>query len=101
MRRLFYLLVIIVVGLLGATFAIENQSQTVDVQYYFGFSKTLPLPVLVYIVLAVGIILGVLLTLIWVVRAKLQLGKAKRQIRKLEANASVSDSRSVSVTDSA
>ncbi|MDH3638893.1 MAG: LapA family protein [Gammaproteobacteria bacterium] len=93
MRRLFYLLIIIVVGLLGATFAIENQAQTVEVQYYFGFSKTLPLSVLVYIVLAIGIILGVLLTSTWVLRVKLKLGKAKRHITKLEANATISDDR--------
>lgn len=101
MRRLFYLLVIIVVGLLGATFAIENQSQTVDVQYYFGFNRTLPVAVLIYIVLAIGIVLGVLLTSMWVVRVKLQLGKARRQIRQLEATTAVSENRSLSVPDSA
>ncbi len=101
MRRLFYLLIIIVVGLLGATFAIENQSQTVDVQYYFGFNETLPLAVLVYIVLAIGIVLGVLLTSMWVLRVKLQLGKAKRRIKNLEASSTVSENRSLSIADSA
>lgn len=100
MKRIVYILLFLVILLLGITFAIKNP-QSVELNYYFGFNETVRLATLVWIILAIGMILGVLLTSIWVLRVRRQLGKARREIKKLEAGSIGHVGRSLSTADSA
>ncbi len=83
MRRLFYLLLFVVIILLGVSFALKNQD-TVTINYYFDISWTVRLAAVLAIAIAIGAVLGVLLTSTWVLRSKRRLSHAKREVRKME-----------------
>ena len=83
MKRLFYLLLFIVMLVIGMSFAVKNP-QIVEVHYYFDFHHSLSLSILLLIVLALGACLGALFTLSWVVRARRQTARARRDLRKME-----------------
>jgi len=83
MKRLFYVLLILIILVLGITFSLKNP-QNVEVNYYFGFSWLGPMSWLLLVVLAVGACLGVLFTSSWVFRSKRQLARVRRDVRKME-----------------
>ncbi len=83
MKRLFYLILFVVILVFGISFAVKNP-QTVDVQYYFNLHWNGSLSILLVIVLALGALLGVLMTSVWVLRARRQVSRAQREIKKIE-----------------
>lgn len=83
MKRLFYLLLILLIIVFGVSFALKNP-QPVTITYYFDLSWTGRMTTLLAVVLAVGAVLGVLLTSTWVLRSKRRLSRAKKEVRKME-----------------
>jgi putative membrane protein len=83
MKRLFYLLLAVVVLLVGITFTYKN-SQTVELDYYFGIHWQSPLSFMLLTTLTVGIALGFLASLAMLGRMQRQLLQARRETRQLE-----------------
>ncbi len=83
MKRLFYLLIILLLLVAGITFSLKNP-QEVAITYYFDLGWTGPMSWLLLVVLAAGAFLGVLLTLTWVLRSRRRLSQAKREVKKME-----------------
>ncbi|MDN5872445.1 MAG: LapA family protein [Nitrococcus sp.] len=79
MQRLVDLIVIIVIVLLGLSFAMLNKD-VVQLNYYFG-SVTTPLSLLLTVVLIVGAVLGVLSTIGIVVRQRAEIARLRRRTR--------------------
>ena len=83
MKRLIYAILFLVVLVLAVSFAAKNH-QIVEVKYYFDFAWTGSLSVLLFVVLALGALLGTLLTVSWVWKAKRQQKVDKREMKKME-----------------
>ena len=83
MKKIIYIAVFLVVLVLAVSFAGKNP-QPVEVVYYFDFHWKGPLSVLVFCVLAIGALLGTLLTLSWVWRAKRERAVARREVKRME-----------------
>ena len=83
MKRLFYLLLILILLVFGISFSLKNP-QDVAISYYFGLGWSGPMSWLMLVVLAIGCLFGVLLTFTWVLRSKRRLSKVKKDIRKME-----------------
>jgi putative membrane protein len=83
MRRVFYVVVAIVVALFGISFAFQNR-QTVDVNYYFGLSWNGPLALALFGAVAVGVVIGFLASLRTVLRLQRQATTARNEIRQVE-----------------
>jgi uncharacterized membrane protein YciS (DUF1049 family) len=83
MKRLYYIIVFLVVLVAAISFVLKNP-QPVEVFYYFGFHWEGSLSVLVFCVLAIGALLGTLLTLSWVWRAKRERSAARREVKRME-----------------
>ena len=96
MKRIFYLLLFLVVLVLGISFAAKNP-QLVEVNYYFDFHWTGPLSMLLLIALAVGSVLGVLFTLGWVLRVKRQASRTRKEVQKMEQE--VANLRAIPIRD--
>lgn len=83
MKRIFYLVVIIITLLFGITFALKNH-QDIDLAYYFGLHWRGPLSLALLSVLAIGIAIGYLAGLRMVIRMQRQLVQARKDIRQIE-----------------
>lgn len=83
MKKIFYFVVFLVILVIAISFAGKNP-QPVEVVYYFDFHWNGPLSVLVFCVLAIGAVLGTLLTLSWVWRAKRERAVARREVKRME-----------------
>jgi len=83
MKKIIYIVVFLIVLVLAISFAGKNP-QPVAVSYYFDFHWEGPLSVLVFCVLAIGALLGTLLTLSWVWRAKRERSVARREVKRME-----------------
>ena len=83
MKRLFYLLLILILLVFGISFSLKNP-EPVSISYYFGLGWSGPMSWLMLVVLAIGCLLGVLLTFTWALRSKRRLSKLKKEIRKME-----------------
>lgn len=86
MKTILYLLLALVALVFGISFALQN-TESVDVQYYFGLGWSGSLSWLLVVTLAVGALLGVLFTLGWVLRAKRQAARARKQAARAEREA--------------
>jgi lipopolysaccharide assembly protein A len=84
MKRIFYLVVIVVTLLFGITFAIHNYGQNVDLKYYFGLHWQGPVSIALLTVLAIGVAIGYLAGLRMVIRMQRQLVQARKDIRQIE-----------------
>lgn len=62
MKRLFYVVVFLIIFVLGLTFAARNP-QEVSISYYFGIDLQLPLTAMLLATLVVGIAIGYLMAL--------------------------------------
>ena len=83
MKRLIYALLFLVILVLAVSFAAKNH-QVVEVNYYFDFNWKGSLSVLMFAVLAIGALLGTLLSASWVWKTKRQQAVAKREMKKME-----------------
>ena len=84
MRKLIYMLVLVVFFLLGLAFFLQNQ-QVIDLNYY-GLQEpiSVPLALLLLVVFAVGAVAGYFVSLIKTLKLRRNLSKANRTIRDLE-----------------
>lgn len=83
MKRVFYVLLAIVVLLAGIGFALQNK-QLVEINYYFGLRWDGPLSLGLLIAFALGAIAGWLASLRMVVRMQHQLVQTRKEVRQME-----------------
>ena len=83
MKKLIYTTVIVVFFLLALSFHLNNP-QTVTLRYYFGIEKELPLSVLLWITLFIGVVIGWMAGLIRSLRLRRRLARANREVRTLD-----------------
>jgi putative membrane protein len=83
MKKILYFIIFLIVLVLAISFAGKNP-QPVEVAYYLDLHWKGPLSVLVFCTLAIGAVLGTLLTLSWVWRAKRQGAAARREVKRME-----------------
>ncbi|MDA9982500.1 lipopolysaccharide assembly protein LapA domain-containing protein [Gammaproteobacteria bacterium] len=83
MKRIIYFIIFVIVLVLAISFAVNNPKD-VEVVYYFNFKWTGSLSVLLFCVLALGALLGTLLTSSWVWKAKRQRAVATREMKRME-----------------
>jgi putative membrane protein len=83
MKRLLYLALGAVLLALGLGFAYKN-AQVVALSYYFGLGWEGPLSLMLLTAFAFGAVLGVVTTLVVVLRLYRQLVQARREIREIE-----------------
>jgi len=84
MKKLIYSVLFVAVLILAISFAAKNSSQVVEVVYYFDFTWKGPLSVLLFSVLAIGALLGMLLTASWAWKAKRQSATTRRKMNRME-----------------
>ncbi len=83
MKRIFYILVMVVTLLVGITFAFQNK-QIVELRYYFGLYWSGPLSLALLVVLTLGVLVGYIASLRMVVQMQRQLVQARKEIRQIE-----------------
>lgn len=83
MKRYLYVLLIVVVVLLGATFTYRN-AQPVEFNYYFGVHWVAPLSFMLLTTLTVGAVIGFVASLAMLARMQRQLLRLRRETRQLE-----------------
>ncbi|MHB8742030.1 MAG: LapA family protein [Sulfuricaulis sp.] len=83
MKRIVYTVLAILVVLFGMAFAIQN-SQVVDLKYYFGLKWSGPLSLALLTTFTLGVLAGYLASLRMVVRMQRQLVQARKEIRLIE-----------------
>ena len=83
MKRIFYISVGVISLFLGVTFAFQN-SQSVELRYYFGLGWAQPLSLVLLASCAVGVAIGYLANLRMVVRMQRQLVQARKEVRQIE-----------------
>jgi len=83
MKRLFYLVIVLLTIAIGVTFAYRN-SQVVEVAYYFGLKWSGPLSIALLVTFAAGVAAGYLASLQMVVRMQRDLVRARKEIRQVE-----------------
>ncbi|MFQ5643668.1 MAG: lipopolysaccharide assembly LapA domain-containing protein [Thiogranum sp.] len=85
MGRLLAFLFLVVLVVLGLSFAVLN-SQPVALNYYFG-TRDIPLSLIVVVSLAGGAVIGALAGLGSIIRLKRQAGSLRRQLRTARKDA--------------
>lgn len=93
MLRLFNVLLLIILIVLGLSFAVLN-ADPVTLNYYFGFRKV-PLSMIVVVALATGAVIGVLVSMGILLRQKQQTFRLRRQLKQAEKSAESVDVLSV------
>ena len=83
MKKLLYVILIVLIVLFGLTFTYKNH-QTIELNYYFDLSFQVELSLLLFITFALGLMVGYLATLLNAFNTRRKLSKAKRDIRALE-----------------
>lgn len=97
MKKLLYVVVLVIVVLFGLTFTLKNP-QSVEVGYYFGLQWSGPLSLLLVVTGGVGVVIGFLASLSLVVRVQRRLAQARREIHKAEQE--VTNLRTLPIKDS-
>ena len=82
MGRLLGFLFLVVLVVLGLSFAVLN-AQSVSLNYYFGY-RDIPLSMVVVLSLAVGAVIGVLVSAGLILRMKAQTRQLRRKLRNAE-----------------
>ncbi len=83
MITLVYTIVIVIAVLFGVTFSLHNDS-IVNVSYLSGVNWQGKVSVLILTTFSLGVLVGWVASLVSSIKARKELGKAKRQIRTLE-----------------
>lgn len=83
MKKLLALIILLLFTFFSYSFNRKNPD-SVTLKYYFGIEAEVDMFLVLLVPFALGMILGVLLMSISVVRNKMQAGKAKRQLVKAE-----------------
>jgi putative membrane protein len=85
MARLLGFLLLVILVVLGLSFAVLN-SESVALNYYFG-ARDIPLSMIVVVSLVAGAVTGVLVSLGTIVRLKQQAGSLRRRLRTAQRDA--------------
>ena len=85
MVRLFGFLSLIILVVFGLSFAVLN-AEPVSLNYYFGY-RDIPLSMIVVLSVAVGAVIGILVSMGMILRLKQQLGGLHRKLRAAEKQA--------------
>jgi putative membrane protein len=85
MARLLGFLLLVILVVLGLSFAVLN-SQSVALNYYFGV-RDIPLSMIVVVSLVAGAVTGILVSLGTIVRLKQQAGSLRRRLRTAQRDA--------------
>ncbi len=80
MKKLLYVAVIVVFFLLALSFYLNNP-QVVTLSYYMGFEKEMPLSLLLWITLFIGVVIGWLAGVVRNLRLRRRLAQANRTLR--------------------
>ena len=96
MKRLFYIFLTVIVFFVGLTFAFQN-SQSVELSYYFGWQWHAPLSLMLILAVAIGVGAGYLVTMRLVMRARREAAQAKKEIKQVEQE--VENLRSLPIKD--
>ncbi len=83
MKKLLYVISIVLIVLFGLTFTYKNR-QTIELNYYFDLNIQVELSLLLFFTFALGLMVGYLATLLNTFNTRRKLKKAKRDIRALE-----------------
>jgi len=83
MKRILTIILFLAFAVFALTLNLKNPD-SVTLRYYFGFEQEFDLFLVLFIPFAVGVILGVLLMSLSVMKNKVQLGKVRRDVGKLE-----------------
>lgn len=83
MKKLLYVILIVVIALFGLTFSYKNH-QIIDINYYFGIHFNGELSLLLFIVFVLGLLVGWLMTLPNALHASRKLSRTKREARALQ-----------------
>lgn len=83
MKRILYLIVIVVTLLFGITFALQNR-QEVELAYYFGLRWRGSISIALLAALALGVAIGYVASLRMVIRMQRQLVQARKEVRQIE-----------------
>ncbi|KPJ93639.1 MAG: hypothetical protein AMJ53_06895 [Gammaproteobacteria bacterium SG8_11] len=82
MKRIISIVVLLIVFLFGASFALQNP-QKVELSYYF-FKFQPELPWIILVSILIGIVLGVIAMLSIVIRLKRDLLKKNKEVKVIE-----------------
>lgn len=96
MKRLFYIVLTVFIFFIGLTFAFQN-SQSVELSYYFGLQWNAPLSLMLILAIAIGVGAGYLVGMRRVVRARREVTQARKEIRQVEKE--VENLRSLPIKD--
>jgi len=96
MKRLLYIFLTVIVFFVGLTFAFQN-SQSVELSYYFGLQWQAPLSLMLILAVAIGVGAGYLVTMRLVMRARREAAQAKKEIKQVEQE--VENLRSLPIKD--
>jgi len=96
MKTVLSIILFLVFALFALTLQLKNPDQ-VTLHYYFGLQKEIDLFVVLLVPFVVGMVLGVLVMSFSVVRNKVQVGKTKRELIKIEKE--VQNLRAAPITD--
>ena len=83
MKKILSIILFLVFALFALTLNLKNPDP-VTLRYYFGLEREVDLFVVLLVPCAIGMLLGVLLMSFSVVRNKMQVGKTKRDLAKIE-----------------
>lgn len=96
MKRFSYIVLTILVFFIGLTFAFQN-SQNVDLNYYFGIHVSGPLSLMIILAMAIGVGIGYLVSLRRAISARRELAQARRDVKQVEQE--VENLRSLPIKD--
>ncbi len=96
MKLISSIVILLLVSVFAATVAMSN-SGAVSIKYYFGFEKEVPIYLLITAPFVAGLIVGVAIMSISVMRNKMKVGKTKRELSKVEKE--VQNLRSAPITE--
>ena len=83
MKRILTIILFLLFAVFALTLNLKNPD-SVTLRYYFGFEQEFDLFLVLLIPFAFGVLLGVLLMSLSLVKNKVKLGKARRDVNKLE-----------------
>ena len=83
MKRILTIILFLLFAVFALTLNLKNPD-SVTLRYYFGFEQEFDLFLVLLIPFAFGVLLGVLLMSLSVMKNKVKLGKARRDVNKLE-----------------
>ncbi len=83
MKKILSLILFLLFFVFALTLNLKNPD-AVTLKYYFGFEREVQLFVVLLVPFVIGMLLGVLLMSVSVMRNKMQTGKTKRELAKVE-----------------